>query len=648
MPGLAGAVRGPDRTRWTSSPATAPAAAVKRAWFDQRRPVVTRQSASSASAPPTRYSRLRILLPPNASGSRSSRLIQMSARPPSAAAKRGNGANGDGSSNSGNRGKAFGSGVQGGTDRWYPARVPSSPWPSGSLQMIVARPSGNTRAWSGRSRSRRRPWVRSGSIHRSCRLRRATGRGSTTTATARHRSTSCRAPRPTPTDGRGSRMRSRPPRATSSTSPQARSTSRRTPRRRSRSSSCSPATARIRTSSTSTADPTAPTTFRRPAKASTTDSVRQLLERYLLDDVPEEAFPNDGWSGATLTTLRRGNEGFVLKRTSRAVDWVARATNDIALREGLIAGGQIHLAEPLVAPYLGVGSDGEGIALLMPDLSNELIAWERPGHDQVVSIATLDRVIDAVARLHAMPWAEYRSTSPDWAWPWCPLRERLLLLSRRSAARYRADGVASGARFIEGWDAFDRFAPAEGRSLVADLEADPAPLLAALDRLPATGLHGDLKLANVALLDDGRVALIDWAMMSLAPVAVELGWLIVSNSASLPVEPEAVMTGYREAAERAAAVPLRLRGGSVGGPSRRPPLERDPDRHGVLPPRGVDATIGDWDAQVDLTWIVGLVRRGGGKALDTDAGAPLVSGVRAADDLAWWSERAVAAAGRRL
>src|SRR4051812_1177965 len=648
MPGFGGSVAGPDRTRWTSSPATAPAAAVKRAWFDQRRPVVTRQSASSASAPPTRYSRLRILLPPNASGSRSSRLIQMSARPPSAAAKRGNGANGDGSSNSGNRGNRFGSGVQGGTDRWYPARVPSSSWPSGSRQTLAARRSGSTPGWSGRSRSRSRPWVRSGSIHRSCRRRLATGRGSTTTATARHLSTSCRAPLRTPTDGRGSRMRSRPPRATSSTSPQARSTSRRTPRRRSRSSSCSPATARIRTSSTSTADPTAPTTFRRPAEASTTDSVRQLLERYLLDDVPEEAFPNDGWSGATLTTLRRGNEGFVLKRTSRAVDWVARATNDIALREGLIAGGQIHLAEPLVAPYLGVASDGEGIALLMPDLSNELIEWERPGPDQVVSIATLDRVLDAVARLHAMPWAAYRSTSPDWAWPWCPLRERLLLLSRRSAARYRADGVASGARFIEGWDAFDRFAPAEARSLVAELEADPAPLLAALGRLPATGLHGDLKLANVALLDDGRVALIDWAMMSLAPVAVELGWLIVSNSASLPVGPEAVMARYREAATRAAAGSLRLGGARPGRPAIGPPMERDPDRHGILPRRDLTDTIGDWEAQLDLTWIVGLVMRGWRKGLDAEAGANLGSGVTAIDDLGWWSEHAVQAAARRL
>ena len=117
-----------------------------------------------------------------------------------------------------------------------------------------------------------------------------------------------------------------------------------------------------------------------------------------------------------------------------------------------------------MAPYLGAGGDGPSIAMLMPDLSNELIAWERPGHDPVVGPATLDHVIEAVAGLHAMPWADYRPTSPDWGWPWCPLRERLLLLTRPSAERYRAEGLAVGDRFLAGWDAFERVGPDGGAS----------------------------------------------------------------------------------------------------------------------------------------------------------------------------------------
>ena len=125
-------------------------------------------------------------------------------------------------------------------------------------------------------------------------------------------------------------------------------------------------------------DPTARTTSPRPAEAPTTRSLRQLLEEAGLAGSPEEAFPNDGWSGATLTAIRRRDERFVIKRTSAAADWIVRATNDIALREGLVAGSRLRLAEPLVAPYLGVASDGGGIAILMPDLSRELIAWDRP------------------------------------------------------------------------------------------------------------------------------------------------------------------------------------------------------------------------------------------------------------------------------
>ena len=363
----------------------------------------------------------------------------------------------------------------------------------------------------------------------------------------------------------------------------------------------------------------------------------------------EAPFPNDGWSGSALTVLQRGRDRFVLKRTSAARDWIVRATNDVALREGVVANGQLHLAEPLVAPYLGVGSEGDGIAILMPDLSNELIAWERPGHDPVVSMATLERVLDAVARLHAMPWAEYRATTPDWGWPWCPLRERLLLLTRPSAEGYRAEGLAVGERFLAGWDAFDRVAPGAARELVERLSADPAPLLAALGRLPSTGLHGDLKLANVALLDDGRVALIDWQMMALGPVAVELGWMLVSNSSSLPIEPDAILSSYRAAAERAAVDSMRLGGSWLNGdPRNRPEQERIEGRFGTLPPRGLDATIGDWSAQVDLTWIVGLLLRGWRKGLDAEAGVTLASGIRAVDDLAAWSTNAVEAAGRHL
>ena len=84
--------------------------------------------------------------------------------------------------------------------------------------------------------------------------------------------------------------------------------------------------------------------------------------------------------------------------------------------------------------------------------------------------------------------------------------------------------------------------------LVHDLGEDPAPLVAALGRLPSVGLHGDLKLANVALLPEDRVGFIDWQMTLRAPIAVDLGWFLVSNSGSLPAGPESIVAEYRTGA----------------------------------------------------------------------------------------------------
>ncbi len=82
---------------------------------------------------------------------------------------------------------------------------------------------------------------------------------------------------------------------------------------------------------------------------------------------------------------------------------------------------------------------------------------------------------------------------------------------------------------------------------------------------------------------------------------------------------------------------------AVGPPTRARPGRIRSSRHVAS-----STTIGDWDAQVDLAWIVGLLLRGWRKGLDAEAGVVLGSGIAGADDLAWWCGRALEAAGRRL
>ena len=157
-----------------------------------------------------------------------------------------------------------------------------------------------------------------------------------------------------------------------------------------------------------------------------------------------------------------------------------------------------------------------------------------------------------------------------------PRAHPALLAPLGAPATARA-GWPSADRFLAGWDAFDRLAPPAARDLLAELSADPAPLLAALAELPPTGLHGDLKLANVALMPDGRIGLIDWQLTTLAPVAVELGWFLVANVAQLAEGPDAILERYRAALTRAAGEPLTI--GPAGWPPEPverpgPPLER--------------------------------------------------------------------------
>jgi hypothetical protein len=327
-----------------------------------------------------------------------------------------------------------------------------------------------------------------------------------------------------------------------------------------------------------------------------------VLQEHGLDGVPEEPLEHDGWSGALLTRLTRGDGArFVLKRDSVERDWIARVTDDEGLRETRLVHAAPRLPDPVRLPHLALAADGVEIAVLMPDLTGTLLRWEAP-----TDVATLDQVLAGLAALHRQPW---QAQLPI-AFPWTDLRTRILMLTRHSAARYEAAGLPVGARFTAGWDAFDRWVRPPVKDLIDGITADPEPLIAALRRLPEAGLHGDLKLGNAGLTRDGSMYLIDWQLTLVAPIAVELGWFLACNVASLPATADAVLERYR-----------------------------------VIAGLADDAA---WQAQWDLAVLVGLLLRGWRKGFDTEAGVVYPSGKAAAYDLAWWGSQAIGAAGRRL
>ena len=314
------------------------------------------------------------------------------------------------------------------------------------------------------------------------------------------------------------------------------------------------------------------------------DSLTALLDAHGLADVAEQPFAHTGFSGATLTRLRR-HEGraFILKRMSIERDWIMQATDDVSCREAVLAASASGLGDRLRTPAVGAARDGDAHAVLMHDIGGELLP---PG---AISESQLDLIVERMAELHARP-------APD-AIPWCDLARRLTLLTPATASVAEAYGAPVAREITEGWRRFDQFATPRACNVVRALRNDPSPLVTALSAMPPSFLHGDLKFDNIGLDAAGRMWLIDWAMTLVAPPAVELGWFLAINSRRLPVSLADAMARYAAAAQMAPA----LRG-----------------RHDAL------------------TALCGVLLRGWRKGLDAAAGDPA--------ELRWWCEQTEAGA----
>lgn len=312
--------------------------------------------------------------------------------------------------------------------------------------------------------------------------------------------------------------------------------------------------------------------------------VDSLLRTHGLSGSGEIPFVHTGFSGATLTRVTNGDATFVLKRMAIVRDWIMRATDDESCREFELAAAVPDFGSRIRTPAVGVARDGDGFALLMHDITPDLIA---PG---TISRGQLETIIERMAELHRIP-------APARPVGWCELSSRLTLLTPQKASIASSYGAPVADDVVRGWARFGRLAPNGVVTLVEHLQGDVSPLLRALERMPQGLLHGDLKLDNVGLTPGGGIWLIDWALTLIAPSAVEIGWFLAVNSRRLPVSLDEAMSMYAEAAGISAA------------------LRPDHDRLAILS---------------------GLLLRGWRKALDAEAGE--------SEEMHWWCAKAEDAA----
>jgi len=256
-----------------------------------------------------------------------------------------------------------------------------------------------------------------------------------------------------------------------------------------------------------------------------------------------------GYAGAAHERLELVLQGgarrnLVVKRTRPSADWTSIRSGDQTGREAAL------LAEPALAsvwdvfacPYHAFAIDRGEIALVMDDLTPFLF----PDVRQPLEPGQEERLLGAIAALHATFWTEAEKSSaaldlPILAGP----HHHVGILDACCAADPAAVALLPENlrdSVTRGWTAaLERLPP----PLFALMTTPAAELSPFWERLPRTLVHGDVKVANFALLPDGRVAAFDWAIVGAAPASIDIGWYLAVNATRLAGSKEDTLARYR-------------------------------------------------------------------------------------------------------
>lgn len=309
-----------------------------------------------------------------------------------------------------------------------------------------------------------------------------------------------------------------------------------------------------------------------------------------------EPFVNlDNRSGAAFERVWIDGAPHVVKYLHLDHDFTMRVSGDVGCRTvrawaaGLLDSASDLIDHAIAGAALGYGRNGWGAALLMRDVSADLL----PAGDDPIPPDGHAAFLDHLAGFCAATWgwSDDPATGPGllaYAARWEWFGHAAIDGERALGWPERVPQIAD-----EGWHRFTDRAPADLAQVVDDLRRDIGPLATALRETPSCFLHGDVKASNTGRATDGRTVLIDWAYVGEGPACHELAWHLALDRSRLPVSKEATAETFRAALEG----------------------------------HGVD-TAGWWDRQLDLCLLGALVQFGWEKAYGDD------------DELAWWCDAA--------
>ncbi len=210
------------------------------------------------------------------------------------------------------------------------------------------------------------------------------------------------------------------------------------------------------------------------------------------------------------------------------------------------------------------------------------------GWDDLVSWSEHERLMSALVSMH-----EALADAPSLAL--CPLVDRVALLSpvTMRAITDTTDNPLP-MLIVRGWERFPDLVPPDVAAAVRAVHEVPAAFAARFGAQRCTVVHADAAHVNIGF-EERQITLLDWALATWGPPALELIPYLTASASSVDVSREEILASYRVAA----------------GP-------------------GYD------DDAVHLALFLGLVELGWNKALDiTENEDPLVRD-REQADLDWW------------
>jgi len=242
-------------------------------------------------------------------------------------------------------------------------------------------------------------------------------------------------------------------------------------------------------------------------------------------------------SGAALERVRlRDGRALVVKRVTPATDLTLGLTGGAVAGEFLLwRSGALDLLPPGVGHAVVDGwLEGDTTVLVMRDLGDTMLTW-----DDRLSTARCRWMVDRIAALHQ----RFLDDPPVAV---VPLEPVLGLFAPTRIARLAGENELIAAA-LRGWEYFPDHVPVDVAEPVLTLLEDPRALAAALKACPVTLVHGDLATVNMAV-DGDDLVLIDWAMPTAAPGALDIARFLVGCASVVEPTREQVIERYARAA----------------------------------------------------------------------------------------------------